>query len=141
MAGEFSTSEESLRQLSAFVLNSFPQSQAELYLVQVGGNVLSKRGSTAKMLDLLRNYCAQFPRSLLRLRADHPYGIVVMLWCHCTLETGCEIKCACDADRPRAVLVISVPAVGNKLSPHCQAAISTQARLEMTLARVEAGTD
>lgn len=141
MAGEFSTSEKSLTQLSAFVLNCFPQSQAELYLVQLGGNVLSEHGSTAKMLDLLRKYCAQFPSSLLRLRADHPYGIVIMLWCHCTPKTGCANKCTCDADRPRAVLVISVPALGNKLSPHYQAAISTQARLEMTLARVDAATD
>ena len=132
MAGEFSTSEKSLTQLSAFVLNCFPGSQAELYLVQLGGNVLSEHGSTAKMLDLLRKYCAQFPSSLLRLRADHPYGIVIMLWCHCTLENF-RANCECESVRPNALLRISELAVGNKHSPHRQAEISTQAREAMAL--------
>lgn len=140
MTREFPITEESLGRLCAYVFGRYPESAAELYLVQRGGEMRSKYGSSAQMLDQLRDYCSQFPQGLLRLQTDHPYGMVIMLWCHCTAETGCEIKCACDAARPKAVFVISLPTVGNKLSPHTQAPISAQAQQEMTLPQIDAET-
>ena len=95
--------------------------------------MLSRHGDISEMLDILRTYCTQFPRGLLRLEADHPYGAIITLWCHCTMSTGCEVKCASDADRPKAVLVLSESELGNKSGPHLQAELSAHARQEMTL--------
>lgn len=141
MAREVITTEKSLSKLCIHVLDCFPESQSELYLAERGGKMQSEHGRTEEMLDCFREYCTQFPCGLLRLRTDHPYGIIIMLWCHCTPETVCEKRCARDADRPKAVLCISVPEIGNRLGPHSQAAISTQALQEMTLLPPASGTD
>lgn len=132
MAQEFPTTKKSLTQLCAYVLDRFPESQTELYLTQRDKNVLSEHGSTATMLDRLQENCIQFPSGLLRVQTDHPYGIVIMLWCHCTLENF-RANCECESVRPNALLRISELAVGNKHSPHRQAEISTQAREAMAL--------
>ena len=132
MAKEFPTTKKSLAQLCAHVLDRFPESQAELYLTQRDTTVLSKYGSVAKMLHHLQENCIQFPCGLLRVQTDHPYGIVIMLWCHCTLEIF-RANCTCDTVRPNALLRISEPAVGNKRSPHSQAEISAQAQEAMAL--------
>jgi hypothetical protein len=138
MAREFETTEESLKQLCADVLHSFPESEADLYVTQQGGDMLSRHGSTAEMMDILRNYCGQFPKGLLRYQPDHAYGMVIMLWCHCTLKTGCVIKCPSDGARPRAFLVISDTTAGNKKDPTSQAEISALAQQAMMLQNPEA---
>lgn len=133
MTTEFQTTPESLANLRDTVLTRYPDSQATLYLSQRGGKVVTSHGIVSEMLDQLVDYTIQFPRGLLRQKLDQPYGVIIMLWCHCTLDTGCEIKCSCDADRPRAVLVIMVDKLGNKLTPHRQREISAQALQDMKL--------
>jgi len=137
MPVEFATNEDSLAQLRAYVLGRFKQTEAELFLTQRGGQMLSDRGDIALMLDRLSDYCGQFPLGLLRLRMDHPYGMVVMLWCHCTPESGCEIKCPDVADRPRAVLTTSGALIGDGQTSGSQAAISAVAEREMEVAVVD----
>jgi len=133
MPTEFETSQESFEELRNLLLAKFPESTAELYLFRLGGKAASRAGKVSEMLDVLCQYCVQFPKALLRLNTDHPYGVAVTLWCHCTIGTGCETKCLHEQHRPKAMLAISVPVVGNKLGPVLQARVSALAAKEMKL--------
>lgn len=117
MATAFPATLESLERLHADIHALFNGKDAEIFLTQYGGHVVSRTGSVEEMVMPFIDYCRSLPSATIKWNPGHEYGMIARARCDCAPEIECPLSCRIESDHPKAMFIIKHRSVGHREAP------------------------